>query len=305
MSSWPSPRSTRIGAFSAYAVHLREAVPHDRGVARDPLVVPAHGLLADVLRASCVERHAARRGSPPAAASSEPSGGLGSAWANDSSDTESKGTTWRWTWGTSSPTIITPMRRASNAAICALPMVCATRKRCVASVGVEIDPVVDLGAGHHQGVTGVHRVDREEHDALGRRSTRTRRGAPLDDAGEQRRHAGRLPSRQPSAFGVVNPRHARVCHAKPWARDQWGKGQCGPARRESAWAPARRAAGDDRREREQRRRDQHDRPAGGERPLARREQAQHRRHHAHRRPRRSACRGTNGPAAGWSPPAAP
>ena len=44
-------------------------------------------------------------------------------------------------------------------------------------LGVEVDPVVDLGAGHHQRVAGVHRVDREERHALRRLSTRTRRGS--------------------------------------------------------------------------------------------------------------------------------
>ena len=181
MSSWPSARSTRIGALSAYADHLREAVPHDRGVARDPLVVPAHRdygrpsvLTQPRARAEVAQRGADRSA---AAARASPRAGSGSACANDSSDTESNGTTWRWTWGTSSPTIITPMRRASSAACWAWPIVCATWNRCAASVGVEVDPVVDLGAGHDERVPGVHRVDGEERDALAVAPDERRRGS--------------------------------------------------------------------------------------------------------------------------------
>src|SRR5262245_46179730 len=64
-----------------------------------------------------------------AASSKDPSGGSGSARANESSPAESIGTTWMCVCGTSSPTIITPMRRGWNACSCALPMVCATVNR--------------------------------------------------------------------------------------------------------------------------------------------------------------------------------
>jgi hypothetical protein len=43
-------------------------------------------------------------------------------------------------------------------------------------VGLEIDPVVDLFARHDERVTGMHRVDRQERDAL--------RVTPDEDAGQ-------------------------------------------------------------------------------------------------------------------------
>ena len=123
------------------------------------------------------------------------------------------------------PTIITPMRRATSAAFCAWPMVCATWKRCAASVGVEVDPVVDLGAGHDERVAGVHRVDREEHDALGVAPHEHAGDLAVDDAREERRHAaGRL------GDAVTCAAQRRPCVSAVRRAS------------ESAWAPARRRA---------------------------------------------------------------
>ena len=162
--------------------HLREPVPHVRGVAGDPVATHSYSDTESAPRS----RNAARIF--PAASSSDPSGGLGSARANDSSPAASNGTTWMCTCGTSSPTISTPMRRASSAAVLRLADGLRHPEQVRGQLGVEVDPVVDLGAGNHERVAGVHRVDREERHALGVFPHEHGGQLTLDDAREDRRH---------------------------------------------------------------------------------------------------------------------
>ena len=117
--------------------------------------------------------------------------------------------------GTSRPAMIRPIRAGANASICAAPISCATPIRWAFVVGREVDPVVDLGARHHERVTGPQRRDREERDAHVVAPDERAGQLAVDDAGEDRGHrpslsggrsgcraAGRCP---PTATPVPTP----------------------------------------------------------------------------------------------------
>ena len=60
--------------------------------------------------------------------------------------------------------MITPARSASNALHTALPISCETLHDLVERRGLDVLPLVDLGARHHQRVALSHRRDRQERD---------------------------------------------------------------------------------------------------------------------------------------------
>jgi hypothetical protein len=61
-------------------------------------------------------------------------------------------------------------------------------------VAVEVDPVVDLGDGHHEGVAAAERGDREEGHAVLVAPDEPAGQLTVDDAGEDRGHRRRLGS---------------------------------------------------------------------------------------------------------------
>ena len=85
--------------------------------------------------------------------------------------------TCRWVCGTSMPAMIRPTRAGENACCWAWPIRWATVHEVGREVGLEVDPVVDLGDGHHERVARAQRGDRQEGDAARRRATRTGPGS--------------------------------------------------------------------------------------------------------------------------------
>lgn len=55
-------------------------------------------------------------------------------------------------------------------------------------IGFQIEPVIDLVSGHHEGVTGAYRSDRHEGDAAVVSPHEASRDLTIDDAGEKRSH---------------------------------------------------------------------------------------------------------------------
>ncbi len=76
--------------------------------------------------------------------------GLGAALPKSRSCMPSIGTTWTCTCGTSRPAIISPTRTGSNACCWARRDLLGHAHQVGVDVGVEVDPVVDLGAGHDE-----------------------------------------------------------------------------------------------------------------------------------------------------------
>ena len=206
-------------------VHLGEAVPHDRGVARHPLVVAAHPATP---RRRRPRGRGARRGSSPAAASSEPSGGFGSACANDSSDTESNGTTWRWTCGH-----LVARRSSCRCGAPTAPPSAPGRwsarpgrgaRRGSGSRSIQWSTSARGTTSVWPGCIGL--IDRNA-DALRVAPHEDAGDLAVDDAREQRRHAGQA-SEGRGAGRVSRGRRRTPRPRRPSVRDDEGSGRARP-----------------------------------------------------------------------------